>query len=165
MKYQFFTIPICHPDPERQRLNHFLAQHRVVNVDKQLVNAGEHSHWAFCIGYREVEGGPMAAPRQEGNGRGPRVDYRELLTEQQFALFVKLRELRKALSEQEGIPAYALFTNEQLAHMVRTPVRTPRELAKIDGVGSGRIEKYGDAFLALILQELDGAPAAKATSA
>jgi superfamily II DNA helicase RecQ len=57
-----------------------------------------------------------------------------------------LRTLRKTLADQEGVPAYALFTKEQLADMVRRPVLSLEGLAGIDGVGQARVEKYGDAF-------------------
>ncbi len=45
------------------------------------------------------------------------------------------------------MPAYALFTNEQLAAMVRQRVATAAALAEIDGVGAARVAKYGAPFL------------------
>ncbi len=75
-----------------------------------------------------------------------------MLNEQDFALFAKLRDLRKTLAEQEGVPAYALFTNEQLARMVQQRVTSKAALAEIEGVGASRLEKYGDAFLQLLLE-------------
>ena len=74
-----------------------------------------------------------------------------MLNEADFALFAKLRDLRKKLAEQEGVPAYALFTNEQLAQMAQQRVTTQAQLAALDGVGPARIEKYGEAFLNLLL--------------
>jgi len=77
------------------------------------------------------------------------VDYKEILDPVEFALFVKLRELRKECAKKEEIPAYAIFTNEQLAQMAKARPATVTELAKVEGVGESRIEKYGKAFLAL----------------
>ena len=57
------------------------------------------------------------------------------------------------LPEREGVPAYALFTNEQLAAMVRSRVGTATGLGAIEGVGKSRIEKYGAAFLELLSAE------------
>ena len=48
-------------------------------------------------------------------GGKQRVDYKEVLSPADFALFAKLRDWRKATAEQEGIPVYAVLTNEQLA--------------------------------------------------
>ena len=48
------------------------------------------------------------------------------------------------------MPAYALFTNEQLAEMVQRRVRTLAALREIAGVGEARIEKYGEDFLDIL---------------
>ncbi|MBP9803395.1 MAG: HRDC domain-containing protein [Candidatus Accumulibacter sp.] len=50
------------------------------------------------------------------------------------------------MAEQEGVPMYALFTNEQLAEMVTRRTTTIAALGEIDGVGKARIEKYGKYF-------------------
>jgi hypothetical protein len=90
------------------------------------------------------------ATRPPTGGSRKKVDYRDTLSETQFALFAKFRTLRKMLADQEGVPAYALFTNEQLADMVHRPVLSLEGLASIDGVGQARAEKYGAAFLCLL---------------
>jgi superfamily II DNA helicase RecQ len=75
-----------------------------------------------------------------------------VLSEQAFAVFARLRSLRKELAESEGIPAYALFTNEQLAEMVQRRVQTAAALREIAGIGEARIEKYGETFLRLLCE-------------
>ena len=94
----------------------------------------------------QPESGPVS-PRKG------KIDYREVFNEPDFALFARLRNLRKTLAEQEGVPAYALFTNEQLAAMVHQRVTSKAALSAIDGVGTARIDKYGEAFLALLRQQ------------
>jgi superfamily II DNA helicase RecQ len=144
MKYRFFSIPAMMPDDMQEEMNRFCAAHRLISIEKQFVQDGERSYWAVCVSYVEKQAGPLS-PRK-GN-----VDYREVLGAADFALFAKLRNLRKTLAEQEGVPAYALFTNEQLAQMVQKRVTTKAGLAALDGVGPARIEKYGEAFLNLLL--------------
>jgi hypothetical protein len=58
--------------------------------------------------------GDANRPHVAGSKRA-KVDYRELLSAGDFVLFAKLRILRKGMAEREAVPAYALFTNEQLA--------------------------------------------------
>ena len=82
------------------------------------------------------------------------IDYREVLAEQEFAVFAKLRALRKTLAEREGLPAYALFTNDQLAAMVQQRATSTTALAAIEGVGKARVEKFGNAFLDILRAEL-----------
>jgi superfamily II DNA helicase RecQ len=149
MKYCFFSIPATTPDEAQEAMNRFCATHRVVHVEKQFVQDAERSYWALCIGYLDQDNG--APPARKG-----KVDYREVFNEQDFALFAQLRSLRKTLAEQEGVPAYALFTNEQLAAMVQNRVASKAELGSIDGVGTARLDKYGEAFLRLLRARTPG---------
>ncbi len=143
MLLRFFTIPIQGGEEEVEELNRFLGAHRIVAIDRQLVHDGPNSAWAICVTYVQQ------SSRAQTGKRG-KIDYREVLSEPDFAVFAKLRALRKTLAEKEGVPAYALFTNEQLAEMVRRHVRTLSALREIDGVGEARVEKYGEDFLALL---------------
>ncbi len=61
-----------------------------------------------------------------------------------------MRERRKQLAEQAGVPIYAVATNEQLASMVRDNVRSNAQLLRIAGFGSSKVDRYGDAFIQLI---------------
>ena len=156
MKYRFFSVPASMPAEEEDAVNRFCAEHRVVSVDKHLIQAGERSYWAFCICYMDKQAGPLST-------RKSRVDYREVLSNEEFALFAKLRDLRKTHAEQEGAPVYAIFTNEQLATMVQQRVTSKSALAHINGIGPTRVEKYGEAFLHLMREqplETDEAPPA-----
>ena len=147
MKMQFFTVPAKWPEQAQQTLNAFCAQHRVMTLEKQFVDVGIESYWSICVTFMEGINPPVASGIIN---RRDKIDYRDVLSEQDFALYAQLRNLRKALSEQEGIPAYALFTNEQLAGMVTRRVRSETELAKIEGVGKARLEKYGSAFVQVL---------------
>ena len=67
-------------------------------------------------------------------------------------MFAELRKLRKEISDSQGIPAYAVFTNEQLAKMVTENITSKAEMLKVNGVGQSRIEKYAESFLAIVLR-------------
>jgi superfamily II DNA helicase RecQ len=81
-----------------------------------------------------------------------KVDYRDVLSPEDFAVFAKLRELRKAIAQGEAVPVYTIFTNEQLAQMVQGRATTKAALEKIAGVGDARIEKYSGRVLELLGQ-------------
>ena len=148
MKLQFFTIPVHDPQAVTDEINAFLAAHRVVTVERQFVADGANSLWSVCVSYLDGEGRPSPEKHQK------RVDYREVLLAEEFTIFSKLRQLRKDLAEHEGVPVYAVFTNDHLADMVRQRVTSLESLKGIDGVGQARIEKYGEAFLRLLKQEI-----------
>ena len=149
MKLRFFAVPMLDGDEESQELNRFLATNRVVTVERHFVADGPQSAWAICVGYLDRGGRP--APEQ---GQAKRVDYREVLSESDFAVYAKLRSLRKLMADNDGLPAYAFFTNEQLAAMVKQRATTLKALEEIPGVGAARVKKYGAAFVEVLKDNL-----------
>jgi superfamily II DNA helicase RecQ len=140
MKFHFFTISAQAPESGQEVLNLFCGQQRVVSVEKHFVAQGQDSFWSICVTTIDTAKSVLG-------GKRDRIDYKETLSEQDFAVYAELRNLRKALAEQEGVPAYALFTNEQLAEMVTRRVATLAALGDIDGIGKARLKKYGEMFL------------------
>ncbi len=124
-------------------MNGFLRSHRVLAVRKEFVADGENSFWTFCVEY--LESAP-AGNVPTGN-KLPKVDYKEVLKPEEFEVFSRLRDWRKGVAEQEGVPVYVVFTNEQLADMVKKRAGTKAALREIEGVGESRVEKYGAAVL------------------
>jgi superfamily II DNA helicase RecQ len=148
MKYQFFSIQAVGSSEAQEEFNRFCSSHRVINIDKHFVNDAGNSFWAICVSYLDGETGISQ------NRKKTKVDYREILSPEEFAVYLKLRDLRKNLGEEEGVPLYQIFTNDQLATMVQKRIATKTALAELDGVGSARIEKFADAFLELLAVEL-----------
>ncbi len=145
MPYQFFTIPIHDDGSAAEMLNRFIQTHKIANERIEFVQDGPNSAWVVCVCYIQKEHVQLAVEDKK-----PKVDYRELLSDEDFQVYAKLRALRKELAEQEGVPPYALFTNKQLATMVEQRVNSVSALRNIDGVGEARVNKYGDAFLTLL---------------
>ena len=145
MAFKFFTIPIRDAGAAEAELNAFLRSHRVLVVERRWVDQGQDSFWSFCVDYLD---GPYETPRDQSKKRGK--DYRDELSPDDFAVFAKLRELRKEIGQTEGVPVYTIFTNEQLAQMVQKQVRAKSDLEKITGIGEARIDKYGARFLDLL---------------
>lgn len=138
-------------EQQAEELNQFLAAHRILAIDRQFIQDGPNSAWALSVTYIEPGSRPPPTIR-----RG-KIDYREILSEPDFAVFAKLRALRKTLADREGVPAYALFTNEQLAEMVQRRVVTATGLREIQGVGEARVDRHGEAFLAILRAEVPAA--------
>lgn len=145
MRLKFFHIPMVDPLAAEAELNQFLASHRVLEVQRHFVATGLDSGWAVCVAF--VEG---VAGSHDAGARKGKIDYREVLAEDEFAVYSRLRSLRKELAERDAVPAYALFTNEQLAAMVRQRVDSATSLAALEGVGQARVAKYGAPFLEVL---------------
>lgn len=145
MPFEFIQIPANGQGSAKEELNKLLRNGRIASVKKEFVSNGEDSFWAFCIEY--LDGGLGAADKGRSTS-GPKIDYKEVLNEADFTVFARLRDLRKAVSDKEAIPAYSIFTNEQLAAMVTGKMDTLTALGTIPGVGAARLDKYGAVFLA-----------------
>jgi superfamily II DNA helicase RecQ len=158
--FRFFRIAMHDGQGTAEELNAFLRSHRVLQVDRRFVDQGDNSFWAFCIDYQDSKssGGPAAGPQPAGRGK---VDYRALLPPADFAVFARLRDLRKQIATEEAVPVYTIFTNEQLAKMVQTRATSKAALAQIDGVGEARIEKYGPRMLELLSESWERVDAAR----
>ncbi|AOY01628.1 DNA helicase RecQ [Jeongeupia sp. USM3] len=66
------------------------------------------------------------------------------------ALWQALRRKRKALADEQNVPAYVIFGDATLKEMVRLRPADHYELGRVTGVGDRKLDKYGDAFLAVI---------------
>ncbi len=151
MPFEFIQIPANGQGNAKEELNRLLRGGRIASVRKEFVPNGEDSFWAFCIEFLD---GPLGADKGRG---GPKIDYKEVLSPEDFVVFSRLRDLRKALAEKEAIPAYSIFTNEQLAAIVTEKADSLAALGRIAGVGAARVEKYGAAFLGALAGK-GGAP-------
>lgn len=147
MKHRFFKISVADSGAAEEELNAFYAQHRIVAVDKHFVADGSNSFWSFCLTWTEQE----AAIRPNNKNK---IDYKEVLNEAEFAVYAQCRDLRKTLAERDGIPVYAIFTNEQLAKMVQQRMTSKKALLELEGVGQIRVDKYGEDFLRLLAANL-----------
>jgi ATP-dependent DNA helicase RecQ len=68
------------------------------------------------------------------------------------ALLSELKALRKRLADQQSVPPYVVFHESTLKHMAQQRPQTLAEFGQLSGVGSRKLNQYGDAFLATIRQ-------------
>jgi superfamily II DNA helicase RecQ len=145
MPFRVFLIPVLYGEDATEELNSFVACHRVVHIERRWIEQGNQSSWAFCVEY------VLTSPSLHSNPRSHlsrnRIDYKTILSPDEFTTFSLLRELRKELSQQEGVPVFALFSNEQLAQMVQRWCKSKADLLGIEGVGESKVGKYSDKLL------------------
>ncbi len=75
--------------------------------------------------------------------------WRESLSEADMGFFNLLRDWRSQKSKKDGVPPYILFTNQQLADIVKKRPQSLAELTQIDGIGKAKSQKYGDDILGI----------------
>jgi ATP-dependent DNA helicase RecQ len=91
--------------------------------------------------------------RSKGSGRpgkGPAAPP-EGLDEADQSLFQALRRRRLEIARDEGVAAYVVFADKTLIEMARRRPLSLGEMAGISGVGGRKLERYGEAFLAVLL--------------
>ncbi|WP_300349121.1 RQC domain-containing protein, partial [uncultured Alcanivorax sp.] len=76
-------------------------------------------------------------------------------------LWEALRACRKRLADEEGVPPYVVFHDATLMDMLAIRPRNRMEMAAVSGVGDRKLERYGDAFLAILNGKDDAAGVAE----
>ena len=70
-------------------------------------------------------------------------------------LFEILKTLRKKIAKEKNLPPYVIFQDPSLEEMATTYPTTKDELAQVNGVGMGKVNKFGDEFLEAIQKYVD----------
>jgi ATP-dependent DNA helicase RecQ len=68
-------------------------------------------------------------------------------------LFQKLRTLRKRLADDQGVPAYIVFSDQVLWDMIEIRPSTLGQMLDVPGVGPAKLERYGEAFLQALSED------------
>lgn len=140
MQVKLFTIPLFDNEAELNEMNGFLRAQKVLTIDKQFVSVGENAYWSFCVTYLQLS---KASSVVQNAQRPTKVDYKEVLDVATFAVFSTLRTIRKQIAENEAVPAYAVFTDSELAEIAKLENIDVAHLQSIQGIGQKKAEKYG----------------------
>ena len=77
----------------------------------------------------------------------------DLSSEEDQALFEKLKAARLDLAREQNVPPYIIFGNKTLVEMARFKPQTLDSMSMINGVGQKKLDQYGDIFLSVILDQ------------
>lgn len=143
----FFISPFSEPSASAE-LNNFLKSHRIINVEKRLVDGERGTGWIFLVEFTENEGGKSSYTMSA------KVDWRDVLNPSQFALYDLLRKKRKEIGDKTKIPLYGILSNEQLALMAQNPPETKEDFIRIKGVNEQKYKQFGEIFLQTIQSAL-----------
>ena len=106
MPLKFLRIPAAGCEESERELNGFIASHRVLTVDRRFVDVGENSFWAICVDFILSHSNGKSGRK---DSQRKRVDYREILSAAEFNLYAHLRDVRKQLAADDGVPVYMVF--------------------------------------------------------
>lgn len=116
MQFRTFTLPVAGTGLMEEDLNKFLRSHRILQVERHFCpDAG--GYWAVLVEYADVDPQAEVPPAQ----RRERRDFSDGLTDEEKRRYEAYKAVRRELAQQHSIPAYLVFTNEELSIMSRLP--------------------------------------------
>lgn len=140
MQIKLFTIPIGDNGTALEEMNRFLRTNKILEVQNQLISNENGAYWCFCVRYIEKAFNPAT-------DHPAKVDYKQVLDEATFKRFSRLREIRKKIAADESIPAYAVFTDEELAGLAKLDAVTPQSMLSVKGIGDKKVERFARYFM------------------
>ncbi|MFD1548897.1 DNA helicase RecQ [Levilactobacillus fuyuanensis] len=155
---------------QRVRDNHLeeLSTYGIMNGQRQK-SVGELIDFLTAAGYLQSIGGqyPTLAITQEGASvlKGETQVFRKMarkakrLAPVDDELFGKLRELRHQLAEDQHVPPFVIFSDRSLHGMCEVLPQDDEAFLSVKGVGQSKLEKYGEAFMAIIREDQAAAKA------
>jgi ATP-dependent DNA helicase RecQ len=109
------------------------------------------------------EGGRGEAPtRDPGRIAGPRgvpASEDAVLDGVGLLVFEALRRHRLVLAREAAVPPYVIASDRTLRDIARLRPRTLEELALAHGIGTHKLEHYGEGLLRVVREALAGSPA------
>ncbi len=97
----------------------------------------------------------LSRPKRAEQPRRERVASTQTFNDE---LFESLRRLRLSIARELEIPAFAVFNDAALRDMTQRVPRNREEFGRISGVGTVKLQQFGDRFLAEIQQYLKENP-------
>ena len=140
------------------------------SVYRQLLAAGLVSVDHAAFGALKLEAGARAVFKREREvrfrkdrpttGKASRTssssaNARSALKGSDMELFEALRAARMEIARDMGVPPYLVFNDSTLVAFATERPTSHDDLLSISGVGQSKLERFGDAFLDVILAHLD----------
>jgi len=95
----------------------------------------------------------LAKPRLREKSKGTKSSGKRkesMASPHDEALFEKLRDLRKKIADELNVPPYIVFGDATLIHMAQLKPETAEQMLDVNGVGQVKLERFGQAFLAVL---------------
>ena len=153
IQLKHFCIPAVGDQVAEEAMNQFFRGHQVLDVREEFVAHPPNSVWCIAVRYAHSD---TRTGRTRPSGRSS-IDYKDVLEPEAFARFVKMRDRRKIIAKEEGLPAFAVFTDKELAGIAELENPKPDDLLKVKGIAGKRVKRFGTRILTPTSDENDEA--------
>ena len=135
MQFKTFKVRINSPEQSEGDVNAFLRAHRVLSVERHFC-PDQGGYWAILIEYAEDGHADAARPAR----RKERTSVIEELNETEKSRFEQYRRIRYDVSVERGVPAYAVFTDKELAILSRLEELNLDGVKTLKGISPAHLE-------------------------
>ena len=130
-------------------IREFLKDKDLISSTDQFFARNDIPYLVFVLRYfphrKEADARPTTSA---GRQKSASEAWKENLSEHDMGLFNLLRDWRSQRCKKDGVPPYVVFTNRELAEVVKRRPQSIAELTQIDGVGKAKAQKYAEEILA-----------------
>ncbi len=147
MPIRIFTLPF---NEETQTfhddiVSQFCLNKRVHKIESKFFTRNHQPFWTIAVYYGQI--------LLEEKTAGDKAESPEnRLDDQQKVLLIRLKEWRKEVAGEAGLPVYMIATNTQLVSVIIQKCVSMEGLKLVRGFGKTRIEKYGKRVTDIVRQ-------------
>jgi ATP-dependent DNA helicase RecQ len=92
----------------------------------------------------------LPPPRRESKRRVAQPATLTIDAEVDASLLARLKEWRREQARLQGVPPYVVFHDRTLVEVAARQPRDLDALAQLSGIGAAKLERYGEALLAVV---------------
>jgi len=146
LQIKSFILPVHTDTSIENEINNFLKSHKVIKMRKEFLNNSENACWCLLVEYVLDE----KENSKQSKGFKNIIDYKEVLSPDDFSVYAKIREWRKETADKNGVQLYTILNNEQMARIAQEKITKLDKLKEMSGIGEQRIKKYGKDIIDLM---------------
>lgn len=135
MQLKFYTVPATGSYLIEDEINKFLRSHRILKVDRTFCPESG-GYWTLCVEYMDIESLAEVPAFKKGQ-----TDATEGLSDEERKRYDRYKEIRLVVSRENGIKAYNVFSNHELALLSKLPV-IDASITEIKGVTPSRLKEF-----------------------
>ena len=106
----FFISPFSEPSSSAE-LNNFLKSHRIINVEKRLIDGERGTGWVFLVEYTENEGGKSAYTMSSNLGFLIKRNSISILSKNWKRKLRKFKQMEKEYCKVNDSDLYNRYSN------------------------------------------------------
>ena len=135
MQFKFYTVPATGSFLIEDEINKFLRSHRILKVDRTFCPESG-GYWTLCVEYMDIESLAEVPAFKKGQ-----TDATEGLSDEERKRYDRYKEIRLGVSRENGIKAYNVFSNNELALLSKFPV-LDSSITDIKGISPSHLKEF-----------------------